>query len=732
MPKQEIKIDYTERAFEQDANDAMRGDVIRGLIELITNCDDAYGNRAGNIRIVVTRPKNTTDHVELSVGDSAKGLAPEEMKRAFTLLGAQLSGFDKGESVRGLFGRGSKDTAWFGRTIFEAIKDGELTEIVLNRDGHGTFETRQVTADDYARLGLKEDENGLTARMQVRPQHAKVPDLAKLTERLSRHVQLRQLNVKNKVQISEFKPGTPKKQAQIAWEPPTSEEIFDEDIHIQGYDATARLRLRKLAQRINEAVNEYSYHGVEIRGRRASYMNTSFGLDGSGIGFIAGVVECPKIDDLIKQYDLAQIEAKTNSTNTSNTSDQLNPRRMVTRDRKGLDEDHPFVRALTTAVLEKLKPIVDSLEHKQSDTGGSELKKELDRVARMLGELMKQDLDEEDDDESIVGNLPSADRPIVVIPPLLRGAVGSTRSLTILIHKEFSSGGVELRLSNDICEVLSAPKQPIAHSIFEDVTITSARLKLNVVGSTRAKVFANSDESVFGTSDILVHNDPTPEEVPPTELMWKNTAMSVTVGKSRTVTLMAPVDIAPRGNLIAKLNVDGDRVSLLQNEVQLSLNNKGWLSGKVGVKGSKTGGPVKIVAASSNQTATGTIKTTLPSPLAGLNFELKLEPSDQGPNRGRIVELDNGRQMLVWTRHPAVSSYLGKLNADGTYSNEHAPETKAALAETIASIAADYVLRREVLNDPNMYRDVDMVIQKRTTLVHRYLRILIEGLRGSQ
>ena len=723
MTKKEIAVKYTARGFSQDAEQAMRGDVVRGLIELITNCDDAYGSKPGTIRIVVTRPSDPKDFVEVAVSDSAKGLTPAEMEKAFTHLGAELSGFANGENVRGLFGRGSKDTAWFGRTVFEAIKNGVFSVIILNRDGKGTFENRVATTDDYARLSLKQGDNGLTARMQVDPKRAKVPDLAKLTDRLSRHVQLRQLNTKNEVLIAEVKNGLMVKQTPVVWELPTNEEIFNEEIQISAYNTTAKLRISKFAQRINEPVSDYSYHGIEIRGSRASYMNTSFGLAGAGVGFITGLVECPKIDELIRQYDLDEAAGKPNSSN---------PVRMITRDRNGLADDHPFVRALTVAVLEKLKPIVDSLEPKQADLGGTELKKNLDRLARMLGELMKQDLDEDDDDEGIVGNLPTLDRPIVVIPPVSQGAVGSNRTLSILIHKNFADSGITLKLSNENCEVITTPTQPISHTIFENVMIANARLSLKIVGSTRVTISTKSDESVFGIADILVHNDPTPEENPPAELMWKNAAMSVTVGKSRTVTLIAPIEAAPKGTLNAQLTIEGDSVSLLQNETTLSLNNKGWLSGKVKVQGVKIGSPVKIVAISGAKTAKGTIKTTLPSPLAGLNFEVKLEPLDEGPNRGRIVELENGRQMLVWTKNPAVSSYLGKLNDDGTYANEHSPDTQAALAETIASIAADYVLRREVLNEPNMYRDVDMVIQKRTSLAHRYLKMLIEGLRGSQ
>jgi len=42
---------YTERAFEQDADQAMGADIVRALVELITNADDAYGSQSGPIDI---------------------------------------------------------------------------------------------------------------------------------------------------------------------------------------------------------------------------------------------------------------------------------------------------------------------------------------------------------------------------------------------------------------------------------------------------------------------------------------------------------------------------------------------------------------------------------------------------------------------------------------------------------------------------------------------------------
>ena len=98
----QVEITYTSKGFTQDADQAMEGDVIKGLIELITNADDAYGANKGKIRVTLRRPKNESDPTSISVSDQAKGLSPEGMENAFLTLGGETSGFLSGDDVRGL------------------------------------------------------------------------------------------------------------------------------------------------------------------------------------------------------------------------------------------------------------------------------------------------------------------------------------------------------------------------------------------------------------------------------------------------------------------------------------------------------------------------------------------------------------------------------------------------------------------------------------------------------
>src|SRR5665647_1502649 len=114
------RVEYTDRAFSQDAQQAMKGEIIRGLIELITNSDDAYVDvdlsrgHPGRILVQVEHRKNQSWHVV--VRDRATGI--EDLVSRITKLGGRSSGFEQGRQKRGNLGRGAKDLAAFGPVTF--------------------------------------------------------------------------------------------------------------------------------------------------------------------------------------------------------------------------------------------------------------------------------------------------------------------------------------------------------------------------------------------------------------------------------------------------------------------------------------------------------------------------------------------------------------------------------------------------------------------------------------
>jgi sensor histidine kinase regulating citrate/malate metabolism len=101
MAPKKFVVKYTSSAFEQDANQAMKGNVVRGLIELITNCDDAYARakKTGKIEIIVRRTLKNGEPTQITVRDCATGLDPKSMEENFGVLGGDKSGFAEGDSL---------------------------------------------------------------------------------------------------------------------------------------------------------------------------------------------------------------------------------------------------------------------------------------------------------------------------------------------------------------------------------------------------------------------------------------------------------------------------------------------------------------------------------------------------------------------------------------------------------------------------------------------------------
>lgn len=715
MPRIEGRILYTERAFSQDAEQAMRGDVVRGIIELVTNADDAYGLTQGPIRIDIHRPSDRNDATVISVSDEAKGLSPQEMVNAFSVLGGQTSGFAQGADVRGLLGRGAKDTACFGKTVFTAIKEGVLSTMTLDRSGVWELDDRTAADTDYARIHVPAGKNGLTAAIHALPDLITIPAASRLLERLCKHVQLRQLSRSREVVLVDRKGAASGRSEVVIWDEPDSDELIDKTLSVPGYESSCRLRVFKLRRRSDGQVTDYSDHGIEIRGSRATYMNTMFSQTGHGTGLIRGIVDCPYIDALIRDFD--QQESHTDK----------NPMRIVRRDRDGLVVEHPFFSALAQAVVKELRPILEELEPDAAATGGSRLRNDLHRAARLLSDLLQTDLDDLEGD-GLGPVRPTTESPVIVIPPVLRARVGSTRTLTLLLYRDAYKGEAILSSTNNSKAAVTEPATPpLPHATLEDVLVSRIRVHMTEEGSSRVTVRLSDDAPPRGHCDIIIHDDPDEPESEPDDLEWKNASMSVCLATERSVQLRAPLSASPHGLLRAFVEVEGEAVTVLTPEVSLQLTPQGWLVGRCRIRGNAIHEDCLIRATAEVRQADGRIRVTLPSRELGPSFTFELKDVAEGTSRGRVEVAPTGYVVKVFARHAGLARHLGPLTA-GSYRDESSPAARAALAECLASIVADYVARRDSQRDPSAYSDIDMIIERRSHFVSRYLPCLITTL----
>jgi hypothetical protein len=172
--------------------------LVDGIVELITNCDDSYkrledqGQKvSGEIEIYVNRKKGGICE-KLIVKDFAEGMTKEELEKAIEFAG-ETSGFRLGKTVRGLFGRGLKETIIaLGEGEIKTIKNGKLSRTRLWIDK----KTKKPQYDDKLLEEVKDtsERNGTEININITNEKIKIPEYENFKEQISKHYALRDIN----------------------------------------------------------------------------------------------------------------------------------------------------------------------------------------------------------------------------------------------------------------------------------------------------------------------------------------------------------------------------------------------------------------------------------------------------------------------------------------------------------------------------------------------------------
>ena len=445
------RVEYGGRAFSQDAQAAMKGNIVRGLIELITNADDAYGD-AGNGKIRVEVEHRRRSPWIVSVKDRAVGMRKDKMRAVLGQLGTRSSGFESGQAVRGNLGRGAKDVAAFGLVAFESICDNYYSKMVLEPDG--TYDDpieRRVSDEDRQRLGIPRG-SGTVVTVSGDPQRFKCPQRKTLVETLSRHYQLRDISADPRREVTLVDLNSGQSDSIHYGLSSLSEEVAC-DVEIPGYDAIASLRISRLPERSENPSNDpLRPEGILIKGNRAVYENSLFSYESNPHAhWFTGSLTCPTIDELARSYD------DRASSQQEHTPD--NPMPIITRIRDGLEHDHPFYKALEEAVEPYLAALVKAEEKKAREGQIHEtakLRRVLDSLGRDLAQLVDADLREVDEDG--LGGGPGADgsEPLRIIPenPVLY--MGEDKTLSVIVHKDVGADAFDAEVDPEgVVELLT-------------------------------------------------------------------------------------------------------------------------------------------------------------------------------------------------------------------------------------------------------------------------------------
>jgi hypothetical protein len=717
------RVQYGPRGFHQDASLAMKSDIVRALIETITNSDDAYGESTGKIRLEVEHRHGPWAVI---TRDRAKGMTAERMKEAIEGLGGRTSGFEAGEDVRGNLGRGAKDLAAFGQVEFESICEGRYARMILEETGDTRLAERTATKEDRERLGIPRG-NGTVVTMHVRD-NIRCPRHARLKDKLSTHFQLRDIlsDPRREVTLVDANRGTSDtlRYSYPALPAVYSEELPSEDLPIEGYpEATAVVTIYRNPERFDDPPSDPGRPGgLLIKGRRAIYENTYFSWESNPhAGWFSGAVECRYIDDLASEYDRRFLAREP--------QDPSNNVPIITRSRDGLEHNHPFYRALAAAVEKPLGELIAAEEEKARGEGVNEtagLRRALDALGRDLARLIDEDL-REIDDEGLPpeegGDVP----PLKLVPEQVVTYMGEDKTVTVQVRADLGAQEATAEVEpGGVVELVDGPAVKLApHRRRPDLLTGQVHVRPLVADEDTLLTVSCSGHSAVALIETRPQAEVIEVEVvPPEDLKFERDSYRLTWTKKKKLRVVAPVELVDTEGKDLRVTSSDSGIVVLGGSSSLEFDDEveyyiGTLEVEARTLGSRTVLRAELGLTSATCNAVVTRDEETP------NLHICFVDEDAGSSRAVIVTENGQRVMKVMGRHPAIRRYLGPAP---DFPHQERPMTQAILAEILAGEATRMVMERKYpvggadeLDAAAMYAEHMRYMKKYLARCHRAL-----------
>ncbi len=345
---QKKKLQASSRAFQTLASQAIGNDLLKGLVELITNSDDSYFRlekngvtTSGKIEIEIERRPRSRQTL-VRVRDFAQGMDNQQMDECIAHNGDDVSG----DTGRGFFGMGLKDTIInFGKGEIYSVKDGRYYKCRLEGDDFTPFLPQRVDAKLRKELGIA--NNGTLVSILVMNPRVRIPQFDTLREDLQNHVLLRLImkDPNRTIILRDLRTGT--ENTLFYQEPEIEEILYDDNFGLDDYpEADLHLTIKKARGAFQLSQNgSCRTGGILFTTRRTVHESTMLEYDSDPFAAkLFGELRCEYIYELQKTAEP-----------------------VVDRNRDGLRRNHPFTRSLFRKIFQILKLIVDDEKQKQKD-----------------------------------------------------------------------------------------------------------------------------------------------------------------------------------------------------------------------------------------------------------------------------------------------------------------------------------------------------------------------------
>lgn len=706
-------FEFDSRYFLQTAERAMKGDIVRGLVELITNADDSYGYLEGRgvkvdgeIFISIERRRKGKPTI-IKVRDRAEGMELDEMVKKLKRVGGRTSRFmeTKGRRTRGLMGRGSKECVVFGKLKFQSIKNDLYSEVHLEKPASFTrIDSRKAHHGDRLELEIPEGLNGTVVTIEVNSR-IKIPLHEWLVENLPKYYSLRDIASSSSRKILLFNANRPKnKPAKLVYRLGEGNVVIDEKFIVPGYsNAEAHLLVMRAENRIKLDNSPYWEGGILIKSGYAIHGISFFSRDIENnpyAEFYFGRLTCPHVDELVIQYEDFEDQDIEHP--------EENPLRIIDPLREdGLVNDHPFTKALYGEAKHRLKELLkkdeEAKKKKKSDIENKKTTERLKKLAgaasRFIKEKMEELGDQEEEADVDFTDLPAGGMKIV--PGGANIVLGQTVKFYIYIrtgedgpkdkHVVILNDSKDIEINTEVVELIDRGEGIYSNFFSVRGIKCSDDIRLKATWGLAAPQYVSISVTPQKEVPELTNN-----------FSFEKEFYNIREGKKKNLLLFAKWPDFIRGVVMATVSTEAGSFEVLNKRVKVKYDsNRKAGVGTVNIVGMKEAKPATLKAQLAGEETSTKVKVG-PKKEWGKNITIK------------VVDEDFGEQRATWDknvlkiagRHPSIQRYLGP--ADDGFPYQVSLHFRLLIAELVADNVARRILEanseHEEMDAPGFYR----------------------------
>lgn len=420
--------------------------IINAIVELVTNSDDSYkrleqeGNAVkGKINFSIRRLTHGICE-KIEVVDYAGGMDIEKLKEALRFAG-ETSGFEKGKSVRGFFGRGLKEAILtLGKGEIFTIKNNKISKAILwaerNRPKYRPpKESYTPSKEEREKIGIIEG-NGTFVRIMVTNEKMKCPDHKTFLPQVVNHYALRDINSSSDREvIMEFE--SPERYGRkhinhISYKVPKGKKILDQSFKISALGDDIEIKIYESDKELESPYNNpFAQAGLLIKTSGAILDNQLFKYQNERAGcFFFGEINWPNLADRLR------------------TGESL-----LDLNRGGIEWQHNVCQTLRNEIEKILAPYIEkkrkSIEIKPDIPTPEKINKLNKNVCSLLNKLAKKHISEPPPDDVIIDGEETKIKELTIKPPYANIEINKERLFSVYAPTDILNPTLE-RLQTEI------------------------------------------------------------------------------------------------------------------------------------------------------------------------------------------------------------------------------------------------------------------------------------------